>query len=99
MSCWDRRKFLACGLTLPAAALIAKTAVAECVDPDELSSSAQSMRDSLEYTDAAPDPSQACKACNYFQHAKPDETCGQCSILGSPVSVKGHCNSWTKRAS
>lgn len=95
---FDRRKFLALGLQIPAITIVARTArAAECVDPDELSDSVASMRESLEYTDAAPDPKQNCSGCEYFRPAKPGDTCGDCNVLTSAVSAKGHCVSWTKR--
>ena len=98
MSCFSRRRFLACGLVVPTAALLAGTGAAECVDPDELSDAVQGMRDSLSYTDTAPDAQRACNGCTYFKPAKPSDACGHCEVLGGPVSAKGHCDSWTKRS-
>lgn len=94
---FDRRSFLACGLALPAAVLIARPAAGQCVDPDELSDGVQGMRDSLSYTDAAPDSQKTCSGCAYFKSAKPGDACGNCEVLTSPVSATGHCDSWTKR--
>lgn len=94
---FDRRNFLTCGLALPAAVLIARPAVGQCVDPDELSDAVQGMRDSLGYTDAAPDAQKTCGGCAYFKAAKAGDECGTCELLTSPVSAKGHCDSWTKR--
>jgi uncharacterized paraquat-inducible protein A len=98
MSRLDRRTFLFRGLQLPAALLVSRTAAGACVDPDELSDSVQSMRDSLEYTDAAADAKQSCMGCAYFQAQKAGATCGNCEVLHGPVSAKGHCVSWTKKA-
>jgi hypothetical protein len=95
MSC-HRRAFLALGLQLPVAIVVGK-ASAECVDLDDLSDSIASMRESLDYTDTAPDPQQACKGCEYFRPAQPGDSCGHCAVLTSPVSATGHCVSWTKR--
>lgn len=96
---FDRRKFLALGLTIPAVTLVTKAArAAECVDLDELSDNIASMRESLEYMDSAADPAQTCSGCEYFKPVQPDDTCGPCNVLTSPVSARGHCVSWTKRS-
>jgi hypothetical protein len=95
---YDRRRFLTRGLQLPAAFLLTRAAAGACVNPDELSDSVQSMRDSLEYKDAAPDPKQACAGCSFFKADKPGSSCGHCEVLRGPVSAKGHCVSWTKRS-
>jgi hypothetical protein len=95
---FDRRKFLALGVQIPAAMIVTKAAsAAACVDTDELSDSVMSMRESLEYTDSAPDPKQSCSGCEYFKPPKPGDTCGPCNVLTTPVSAKGHCVSWTQR--
>jgi hypothetical protein len=98
MSCIGRRRFLVCSLTLPAAVFVASTATGQCVDPDELSDSAQGMRETVEYTDESPDPKRICNGCAYFKPVKADAACAHCEVLGSPVSAKGHCESWTKRS-
>jgi uncharacterized paraquat-inducible protein A len=98
MRVFNRRGFLVRGVQLSAAALVAKTAAGACVDPDELSDSVSAMRESLEYTDAAADAMRSCSGCSFFKSAKPGESCGNCEVLGGPVSAKGHCVSWTKRA-
>jgi uncharacterized paraquat-inducible protein A len=82
---------------MPAAAMLAASARAACVDPDELSDAVQGMRDSLSYTDAAADAQRACRGCTYFKPAKPSDACGHCEVLGGPVSARGHCDSWTKQ--
>ena len=98
MSRITRRTFLFRGVQLPAAMLVTHAAVGACVDPDELSDSVQSMRDSLEYSDAAPDAKQSCSGCSYFQAQKAGAACGNCEVLHGPVSAQGHCVSWTKKA-
>ena len=97
---FDRRKFLALGAQLPALAIFARSVNAEeCVDPDDLPDTVYSMRESLEYTDEAPNPEQRCAGCEYFKPQKAGDTCGPCTVLTSPVSAKGHCVSWTKLSS
>lgn len=98
MTGYDRRKFMARGLQASALIFVGASAGATCVDPDELSDSVQSMRESLEYTDSAPDAKQSCKRCSFFKAAKPSDACASCEVLGSPVSATGHCVSWTKRS-
>jgi hypothetical protein len=93
----NRRSFLVRSLQIPCALLVADAAAGACVNPDELSDSVQSMRESLEYTDAASDPNQACKGCALFMAAKDKAGCGYCEVLAGPVDAKGHCVSWTKR--
>jgi uncharacterized paraquat-inducible protein A len=94
----NRRTFLVRSLQVPAALLMAEGAIGSCVDPDELSDSVQSMRESLEYTDAAADPKQLCSGCSFFKPEKAGASCGHCEVLGGPVDAKGHCVSWTKRS-
>ncbi|WP_129646975.1 hypothetical protein [Peristeroidobacter agariperforans] len=94
----DRRRFIAYGLQASALICVSAAAGPACVDPDDLSDSVQGMRDSLEYTDAAADPKQACRACSYFKPAKASDDCAHCEVLNSPVRASGHCVSWTKRA-
>jgi uncharacterized paraquat-inducible protein A len=106
MSQLNRRKFLLRGVQLPAALVVisssaltwTKTNAAACVDADELSDSVQSMRESLEYTDAASDPKHVCNGCSFFKPANAKASCGPCEVLGGPVSASGHCVSWTKRS-
>lgn len=97
MAGYDRRKFIADGLRTSALICAGVTARATCIDPDELSDSVQSMRESLEYTDAAPANKQSCKDCYFFKPAKPDDVCANCEVLASPVKATGHCDSWTER--
>ena len=98
MSRNDRRKFLKLGWQVPAALVFANSALGACVDPDELSDSVRGMRESLEYMDTAADAKQSCSGCSFFKPAKPGDSCGHCDVLTGPVSSKGHCVSWTKRA-
>lgn len=94
---YDRRKFIADGLRASALLCAGARASAACVDADELSDNVQSMRDSLEYTDAAPDKKQSCRDCSFFKPAKADDVCANCEVLASPVKATGHCDSWTRR--
>jgi hypothetical protein len=98
MASCDRRTFIANGLRASALVLAGTSARAACVDPDELSGNVQSMRESLEYTDTAPDANQACKGCSFFKPANASDDCARCEVLASPVSATGHCVSWTKRS-
>ena len=75
-----------------------KSKAAACVDEDELSDSVHSMRESLEYTDQAPDTQRVCKGCSFFAALKENPGCGHCEVLGGPVNQAGHCVSWTKRS-
>lgn len=61
-----------------------------CADPDALDSGAQSMRSSLNYVDASPDPSKTCSKCAFFEASA--NGCGNCQLLHGPVDAKGHCD-------
>jgi hypothetical protein len=98
MASYDRRKFIARGVQACALICAGTSARAACVDAEELSGSVQSMRESMEYTDVAADPKQACKGCLYFKPAKAGDDCAHCEVLASPVSATGHCVSWIKRS-
>lgn len=99
MAGFDRRKFIVKGLQASALICAGVSARAACVDPDELSSSVQSMLESLEYTDVSSDANEACKGCSFFKPVKAGDACAHCEVLTSPVSATGHCVSWTKRPS
>jgi len=94
---FNRRRFLTTTAHLPLGFMIAGAVSAQCVDEEELSDSVLGMRESLEYTDVAPDAKQTCSACSFF-HAGTAGGCGNCEVLTGPVNAKGHCVSWTKRA-
>jgi hypothetical protein len=64
-------------------------AATSCTDP-----SSEALRVSLHYSDAAPNPAQACAACGFFTAA---QACGNCTIMSGPVDPKGHCDSWSPR--
>ena len=98
MASGGRRRFITAGLRASVLVLAGSSVRAACVDSDELSSSVQSMRESLEYTDMAPEASQSCRRCSFFKPAKPEQSCAPCEVLASAVSATGHCMSWTKRS-
>lgn len=67
-----------------------------CADPETMSTAEASMRASLGYTSASPDPSESCADCTYFTAG--DGGCGACTLLGgAPVNASGRCNSWSVR--
>lgn len=71
----------------------ARTKAAEsCVE-----SASESLRNSLQYSDPAPDSSKSCSGCAFFT---PDDgsSCGQCVIMSGPVSESGWCESWSARS-
>lgn len=97
---WSRRRVLlggSCVVLTGLSPLATSHASEECVDPDELSGSEQSMRHSLAYSDTAADAGKACNGCSYFS-ASQRAGCGQCLILHSAVSAGGHCDSWTAKS-
>ncbi|MET0377659.1 MAG: hypothetical protein ABW049_01610 [Spongiibacteraceae bacterium] len=64
-----------------------------CSDPDDAS---QSLKESVNYRSAAPDPPQRCQACAFFAPSSP-AGCGRCQILSGPVDAARHCDSFTKK--
>lgn len=97
----SRRQLLSCALGVPVTALLGASGVmaaerAVCVDPEDLTPSEASLRRSLSYTDAAPQPDETCADCGFFSAADP--SCGTCKLLnGGAVSARGHCTSWSAR--
>ena len=99
-----RRALLARACQVPAATLLLfaagcadKKQIASCADPAQLSDAEKSLRTSLQYADHAPDPTQACSTCAYFQSSDGTAGCGKCVILNGAVAVNGHCTSWTAK--
>ena len=71
-----------------------------CADPAKLDPSQNSLRESLHYAEMSPNPATVCAGCAYSHFAKPGDMCGRCDIYsGGPVNARGHCDSWSKRAS
>jgi High potential iron-sulfur protein len=96
-----RRHFLLEAMRLPLALpflnALQTHAAGTCADPDELSSSEQGLRKSLEYTDASADPAKVCATCAFFT-PESQGPCGTCQILGGMTNARGHCTSWTRRS-
>lgn len=95
----ERRRFLALCAQLPAfAALGAEAAPAAktCSNPDDLSSTEQALRTSLEYTDRSPDSAKACGSCAFFKRDG-EGPCGECHVLNGPVDANGHCSSFNPK--
>jgi High potential iron-sulfur protein len=87
-------KISAGGLILNAAALKnAWAADKVCADMNIMDSSAKSLRTSLNYVEASPDPAKTCLTCGFFQGGA--DGCGSCTIFNGPANAKGHCDSWS----
>jgi hypothetical protein len=72
--------------------LAARSAVAAaCADPED------SLRASLHYAEAAPDPQKTCGGCGFFTPAAGSD-CGNCKIFNGPANAKGHCDSWSAKS-
>jgi hypothetical protein len=63
-----------------------------CTDP-----ASEGLRSSLHYTNAAPDPKQACNGCAFFSEENAKQGCGNCMIMSGPVNKNGHCDSWAMK--
>jgi hypothetical protein len=57
-----------------------------CVDLGGLTASEQSLRESMNYVEKAPDPANTCSGCTFF-------TAGE----GGPANPAGHCDSWAAK--
>ncbi|MFD1613202.1 high-potential iron-sulfur protein [Sphingomonas tabacisoli] len=96
----SRRGLLCVAATGAAAIALASRASAAnaeaCFNPDALPAAQKSLRRSLGFQLASPDPARKCGGCAFFT-AKP-EGCGSCALLsGGPVTAASVCNSWAKR--
>ena len=97
---FSRRKLLERGLQISLggvvlAATAAKAAEKVCVDMEHLDSGQKSIRESLNYTNKAPDPKMSCGLCGFYE-AKADG-CGECMIFTGPAAAAGHCDSWSAK--
>ena len=99
----SRRSLLAGGCAITGALLLSacskKSAqqAGGCVDHESLTEAERSLRTSMNYTDAAPDPAQACGGCAFFHASETAASCGRCDILLGAVDAKGHCQSWSRK--
>lgn len=100
---FSRRKLLERGLQISLggvvmAAAVSKAQAAEkvCVDMEHLDSGQKSIRESLNYTNKAPDPKMSCGQCGFYE-AKADG-CGNCMIFTGPAAAAGHCDSWSAKS-
>lgn len=93
----DRRQFLAMTLAAPVVLATATRALAAeaCFDPEALPLAQQGMRRSLQYVEPSPDAAKRCDLCAFFAGTKAG--CGNCQILGGPVSGGAVCASFAAR--
>jgi hypothetical protein len=61
-----------------------------CVGPDT-----ESLRASLNYTNAAADAAASCAHCAFYTAESAGSACGACTILGGPVDGTGYCDSFS----
>lgn len=94
----SRRAFLAVAALAPFAAWSgAKAQSSVCYDPAKLPMSQKSLRTSLKYVDAAPDPTKKrCGLCAFFTGTQAG--CGTCVLLsGGAVNATGVCNNFAPK--
>jgi high potential iron-sulfur protein len=93
-----RRDLLRRGLQLLSAAIALPLAMRQARGADScVAPASESLRSSLHYTDKAPDPAQACKACAFFASQEGKPACGNCMLMSGPVDATGHCDSWSAK--
>jgi High potential iron-sulfur protein len=108
MSVASRRSFLKFGLKVSVVGVTAvalqacgsKSAAdsAACVDVGGLTASEQSLRQSMNYVEKAPDPTKTCAGCSFFTAGEGAAGCGSCEIFtGGPANPGGHCDSWAAK--
>ena len=74
--------------------------VAACYNPNVADPSQQSLRETQHYMEMSPNPATVCAGCAYGHFGTPAGMCGTCDIYsGGPINARGHCDSWSKRAS
>ena len=101
----SRRTVLAGACQIPTATFLAL--IAGCTDKKQsvactdttgqLTDTETGLRESLQYTDQAPDPATACSTCAYFRRTTETTECGNCQLLNGPVRATGHCASWSAK--
>lgn len=94
----SRRTFLAVAALAPFAAWSGARAQAPaCYDPAKLPLAQKSLRASLKYVDAAPDPAKKrCGLCAFFTGTQTG--CGTCVLLsGGAVNATGVCNNFAPK--
>jgi High potential iron-sulfur protein len=79
-------------LIIGSAGALSKAVAATCASPN---GGDASLRQSLHYVEAGPDPAQHCSGCSFF--SEPKAECGSCMIFGGPANINGHCDSWSAR--
>ena len=83
------------GLLTPAVSRAADAPT--CYDPATLPFSQKSLRRSVGYVEASPDPKKHCGACAFFT-AAPQSGCGTCQLLsGGAVNAGSVCNSFAPK--
>ncbi len=107
MAVGSRRSFLVSGLKLSAAgAAVAAfsacgskpAASTACADTSNLTASEQSLRQSMNYAEQAPDSAKSCSGCSFFTPGAAGAACGSCEIFtGGPANPGGHCDSWAAK--
>lgn len=60
--------------------------------------SSESLRNSLNYSDPAPNPETPCKGCGFFTADGEKPSCGHCVIMSGPVSATAWCESWSAKS-
>ncbi len=104
----SRRSFLKLGLKVSAVGIAAAALQAcgskpaadasACVDVGSLTSSEQSLRQSMNYAEKAPDATKSCSGCAFFTAGEGGASCGSCEIFtGGPANPGGHCDSWAAK--
>ncbi len=67
-----------------------------CTDTAGLSAADLTMRTTLGYVDASPEPAKNCANCMLYKPGAP-EACGGCQVVKGQINPKGYCKSWATK--
>ncbi len=68
-----------------------------CTDTSGLTEQELTMRNTLQYVDASPDPEKLCDGCALYVAAVAGQNCGTCTVIKGPIHPKGSCTSFAPK--
>ncbi len=68
-----------------------------CTDTSGLTEQDLTIRNTLQYVDASPDPDKLCDGCALYVAAEEGQNCGACTVIKGPIHPKGSCTSFAPK--
>ncbi len=68
-----------------------------CTDTSGLTEQDLTIRNTLQYVDATPDPEKQSDGCALYVAAEAGQNCGTCTVVKGPIHPKGYCTSWAPK--